>query len=148
MVIFISVYQMDGLGVPSLSEAIEEMVVAYQDVNSVIDSYSEDPGIEIYARHIDKNRPFIIRGGCSKWASHAWNIEYLISNMEGRSVKVAETPLGNADAVVIRPEDGMEYFVKPCERTENFSQFMSFLQPFTADSFKRGQSIKYSQART
>lgn len=139
---------MNGLRDTRLSESIEEMITTYQDVNSSIDSYVKDPGVEIYARHIGRNRPFVVRGGCSKWASRAWSVDYLNSRMEGKSVKVAETPLGNADAVIIRPEDRMRYFVKPHERYENFLQLVSFLQADETLSPVNRQSVKYSQART
>ena len=139
---------MDGPKVPSLAEAIEEMISAYQDVNAAIEIYTEDPDSEVYARHITKNRPFVIRGGCLKWASARWNVPYLLEKMDGRSVKVAETPEGNADSVVTRPEDGLQYFVKPLEREENFTEFLSSLQAAATHSATKPISVKYSQGRT
>ena len=85
---------MDGVKTPTLHGAIEEMITSYQEVNGLVEEYGRDPRSSIYARHIAKNRPFIIRNGCSNWAASRWNAQYLREKMDGRSVKVAETPLG------------------------------------------------------
>ena len=139
---------MDGPSVPSLAEAIEEMILSYQDFNSAIEVYNIDPSSKVYAKHITKNRPFIIRGGCSKWPSAHWSVAYLLEKMDGRSVKVAETPVGNADSVVTRSEDEIQYFVKPLEAEENFSELVFSLQAAATNSATNSATVKYSQGRT
>ena len=52
----------------------------------------------------------------------------------------------NADSVVRSASDGLNYFVKPFEKNEAFSAFLSQLleqDPDQADS-----SVRYSQTRT
>ena len=54
--------------------------------------------------------------------------------------------LSNADSVVRSESDGGNYFVKPFEKMEAFSAFLSHLlgqDPDQADSF-----VRYSQTRT
>lgn len=86
---------MYSIKVPTLFEAIEEMITTYQDVNGPIEEYGEDPGSSIYEKHIAKNRPFVIRNGCSDWPATWWSVRYLEEKMQGKSVKIAETPLGS-----------------------------------------------------
>lgn len=85
---------MNGTKTPTLVEAIEEMITTYHDVNGPIDEYDGNPSSSVYSKHIAKNRPFIVRNGCSDWAAAGWNAEYLQTKMAGKFVKVAETPLG------------------------------------------------------
>lgn len=85
---------MDGIETPSLPEAIEEMITAYHEVNGPIETYNYNPSSSVYARHIAKNRPFLIRNGCSNWDAARWNVDYLQEKMGARTVRIAETPFG------------------------------------------------------
>ena len=89
---------MEDLKTPSLHEAIEEMITAYHEVNGPIDELHGDYRFldrHVFGRYVAKNRPFIMRNGCNNWAAtQSWNAGYLREKMEGRSVKVASTPIG------------------------------------------------------
>lgn len=86
---------MDGVRVLTPIEAIEEMITTYQDVNGPIEEYNADPSSSVYASHVAKNRPFIIRKGCSNWTAASWSVRYLQEKMYGKPVNVAETPVGS-----------------------------------------------------
>ena len=59
---------------------------------------------------------------------------------------IAKKISSNADSVVKSVSDGLNYFVKPFEKEEDFSEFLSHLleqEPDPANSF-----VRYSQTRT
>ncbi|KAF1962253.1 Clavaminate synthase-like protein [Byssothecium circinans] len=85
-------------------------------------------------RHVSLNRPFVIRSGAQDWkALKKWNAAYLEQVMQGQSVNVAVTPLGNADSVVHLDNDKASHgerkvFVKPYETTSPFSTVLRQIQ--------------------
>ena len=48
-----------------------------------------------FLRYVAKNRPFIVKGGCSNWdAVQQWSLPYLLHAMGNTKVVVAQTPHG------------------------------------------------------
>ena len=120
----------------SVAEATTDMLTAYHELNGDIHIVSEEPSPLAFMRYVAKNRPLIVRQGCSKWrAVSKWDAAYLQEVMKDMPVKVAVTPYGlvrwalqkkkvkvdtegcqsNADSAVKSPDDGLTYFVKPFE---------------------------------
>lgn len=119
----------------SVAEATTNMLTTYHELNGDIDSLDEEPSPLAFIRYVSKNRPVVVRRGCSKWrAVRKWNVDYLKEMMKDKLVKVAVTPHGlvrycrnsqinpgtdvfqsNADSAVTSLEDGLTYFVKPFE---------------------------------
>ena len=148
-------------------EAIGEMLVTYHELNGDMDELHEDPSPLDLMRFVAKNRPFIVRGGCSTWpAMQKWNVEYLKLTMGDTPIKVAITPHGsvsrsynvtfditsaecfysNADSVVMNAVDGSICFAKPFEEDE---AFMDFLDHLRSQNLREEESlVKYSQTRT
>lgn len=77
-------------------ECTLELLDNYNAANSaVIDELHEEPSPVLFLRYVAKNRPFVIRGGCSAWqAVKKWNIQYMLEVMGNAEIDVAETPLG------------------------------------------------------
>lgn len=78
-----------------------ELITTYHDLNrSIIDELKEEPSPLDFMRYVSRNRPFVVRKGAKGWpACRKWNADYLRQTMEGQSVNVAMTPLGQVDAV-------------------------------------------------
>ena len=85
---------MAELSIPNLHEATQELIGSYHDVNGPIHEFQDEAPISVYAQHVRQNRPFVIRGGCSAWNAMQWDGRRLKERMNGRTVKVAETPFG------------------------------------------------------
>jgi len=78
-----------------VSRATAEMIEGYHELNGPIDILHSEPSPLEFLRYVTKNRPFILRGGCSDWdAVNKWDATYLQQKMESRNVKVAMTPNG------------------------------------------------------
>ncbi len=78
-----------------LAEATADMLRTYHELNSGINSVDEEPSPLTFMRYVTKNRPLIVRQGCSKWrAVRKWNVDYLKEVMKEMQVKVAVTPHG------------------------------------------------------
>lgn len=109
-------------------------------IGSVLKSFSEDckdlyfhstvcevdevpSPLEFHRRWVCPNVPLVVRGGISHWpAVRKWTREYLRDKIGARTITVAATPNGYADAV----HDGM--FVMPEERRMPFAQFLDILE--------------------
>ncbi|MCJ1275145.1 hypothetical protein MMC21_002945 [Puttea exsequens] len=127
-------------------EATRRMVMNYRELNGPVDVLDEEPSPLGFMRYVARNRPFIVRGGCSQWeASRKWNTAYLRETMMESRVLVAITPQGNADASVENPQDGQRYFAKPFECQQPFRQFIDRVQ---AQGLRyQGSPVMYSQAQ-
>lgn len=129
----------------SADEATSELVSTYHELNGNVDELYQDPSPLEFMKFVAKNRPFVVRRGCSTWPSvQKWNVAYLKQVAGNTPVKIAVSPHGNADSAVICP-DGLKYFVKPLERTETFSGFVDSLRDQSLNQL--GTPVKYSQAR-
>lgn len=79
------------------SIATTEMLVTYHELNGDVEDLQE-PSPLTFMRFVAKNRPFVVRKGCSTWQSRRkWNAKYLRGIMEGVHVNVAVTPRGSVD---------------------------------------------------
>ena len=79
----------------SVADAMTDMLTAYHELNSDIHILYEEPSSLQFMRYVAKNRPFIVRQGCSKWhAVRNWNADYLGEVMKDMPIKVAVTPCG------------------------------------------------------
>lgn len=64
--------------------------------------------------------------------------------LNGKKVRVATTPRGNADAVV-EQADGTLMFAEPHEAEEDFGAFLDYVQEDATHSSSR--NVKYAQPR-
>ena len=80
----------------SLESCTAEMLEAYSETNNdYIDLLSEEPTPLDFMRYVAKNRPFIVKQGCSTWpAVRKWNIDYMLQKMGDAKVDIAQTPYG------------------------------------------------------
>ena len=79
----------------SVAEATTNMLTAYHELNGDIHIVAEEPSPLAFMRYVAKNRPMIVRQGCSKWrAVSEWDAAYLREVMKDKPVKVAVTPYG------------------------------------------------------
>ena len=79
----------------SVAEATADMLTTYHELNGDIHILDEEPSPLVFMRYVAKNRPLIVRQGCSKWrAVRKWNVDYLKETMRDMPVKVAVTPHG------------------------------------------------------
>ena len=79
----------------SVAEATTDMLTTYHELNGDIEVLYEDPSPLDFMRYVAKNRPFIVRQGCLRWAAVLkWNVDYLEQVMKDLPVKVAVTPHG------------------------------------------------------
>ena len=79
----------------SLAKATADMITAYHELNGDIHILDEEPTPLAFMRYVSKNRPFIVRQGCSRWRCvRKWNVGYLKEVMKDMPVKVAVTPHG------------------------------------------------------
>ncbi|KAF4633356.1 hypothetical protein G7Y89_g4766 [Cudoniella acicularis] len=85
---------------PAPQDPITALLQTYNSLNSPhIPVLTEEPSPLEFHRYVALNRPFVVRGGAKDWeACQDWNVAKLKEVMEGRSVNVAVTPLGNADS--------------------------------------------------
>lgn len=78
-----------------LSASTTEMLLTYHELNGATDEL-QDPSPLIFMRFVAKNRPFVVRGGCSTWqARRKWGAKYLRLMMKDTPVNVAVTPYGS-----------------------------------------------------
>ena len=83
------------LSMSSVAEATTDLLRAYHELNGDIHILFEEPSPLTFMRYVAKNRPLIVRQGCSKWrAVREWNANYLKEVMKDMPVKVAVTPYG------------------------------------------------------
>lgn len=74
----------------------QNLIRAYHELNSEhIDVLDSEPSPIQFMKHVAKNRPFLVKAGCSAWAAvRQWDEAYLTRKMEKRDVKIAITPYG------------------------------------------------------
>ncbi|SLM38298.1 JmjC domain [Lasallia pustulata] len=132
----------------SVKQAIIEHILSYQELNgTTIDELQNEPSPLEFMRFCAKNRPFTVRGGASEWpAVQHWNVEYLKQALGTKLVNVAVTPNGNADSVVMNPEDGITYFVKPLEIEEPFGNFLDYVKDQELGAATT-QAVRYAQTQ-
>ena len=78
------------------TDPIAELITTYHELNSsVVEVISESISALEFMRYVARNRPFVFRGGASKWeATRTWNVSTLKELLKGQSVNVAVTPEG------------------------------------------------------
>ena len=80
----------------SVAEATTDMLNTYHELNGNAHIMFEEPSPLAFMRYVAKNRPLIVRQGCSKWrAVNRWDAAYLQEVMKDMPVKVAVTPYGS-----------------------------------------------------
>lgn len=78
-----------------IAEATADMLTTYHELNGDIHILYEEPSPLSFMRYVAKNRPLVVRQGCSKWrAVRKWNVDYLQEVMKDTRIKVAVTPHG------------------------------------------------------
>ena len=72
------------------------LLETYFETNSDnIDYMIDNPSPLQFIKYVAKNRPFVVKGGCSTWpAVRKWNSNYLVQVMGDAEVDIAETPQG------------------------------------------------------
>lgn len=85
------------------TEATEEMLIAYHELNGNVEELDEEPSALDFMRFVAKNRPFVVRRGCLIWpAVRKWNAAYLRKIMGNFPVTVAVTPSGSVFGHTLR----------------------------------------------
>ena len=87
---------------PIMSEqATEEMLVTYHELNGGIDILHECPSPLEFMRYVAKNRPFMVRAGCSAWpAMRRWDVSRFRTTLTDTPIKVAITPYGLVPSMI------------------------------------------------
>ena len=86
----------------SVKQAIVEMITTYHELNGPVEELRTEPSPLIFMRYVAKNKPFIVRQGCSTWtAVQKWNATYLQNKMGSFPVRIAVTPDGLAWSLII-----------------------------------------------
>nr|POF21073.1 jmjc domain-containing protein 7 [Quercus suber] len=116
-------------------DPIASLLETYHDLNAaVVDELDSEPSALEFMRYVAANRPFVARKAAADWAAvRKWDAPYLKEKMAGEDVRIAATPLGNADAIV-ETEGQVPLFVEPWETTQPFCDFLDALLQETSDS--------------
>lgn len=126
------------LSVNTLSEALENLSLEARELylSSEVQTLENPPSsLEFLRDWVNPNVPVIIKNAFNHWpALEKWNSDYLREKIGHRTVTVAVTPNGYADAVV------GNRFVMPEEREMKFSTFLDIL-----DGKVQEQGIFYVQ---
>ncbi|OQO14552.1 hypothetical protein B0A48_01431 [Cryoendolithus antarcticus] len=134
----------------TLSDPLANLITNYHELNgSTVDELPAVPSALEFMRYVARNRPFVVRGGAKHWpACRKWNATYLRKVIGDSTVKVANTPLGNADAIVEQNE-GSLLFVEPHETDEPFEDFLGYVQEDSTFPEDRLQDrhVKYAQTQ-
>jgi jumonji domain-containing protein 7 len=87
-----------------MNRSIRDLIVSYHELNgNAVDELSQAPSPLEFMRYAAINRPFVLRGGISKWpAVQEWNVAYLKAAMGEKMVNVAITPEGFLKCVLWR----------------------------------------------
>ncbi|KAK5711833.1 hypothetical protein LTR17_018201 [Elasticomyces elasticus] len=125
-----------------MTSPLTNLINTYHELNaSIVDELEEEPSALEFLQFVAKNRPFLVRHAANSWtASEKWDANYLRQRMGNEEVKVAITPLGNADAVV-QHSNGSLVFVEPHEIFEPFTDFLDDTQASSS------QHVKYAQTQ-
>ena len=109
-----------------LSKALENLSVEAKELylNLEVPRLGKPPTpLEFLRDWVSPNVPVIIKNAFNHWpALEKWNSDYLRQKIGHRTVTVAVTPNGYADAVV------GDKFVMPEEREMEFSKFLDILE--------------------
>ncbi|EMC97941.1 hypothetical protein BAUCODRAFT_67414 [Baudoinia panamericana UAMH 10762] len=129
-----------------MTTTITSFLEGYHELNAaVIDELSEQPSPLEFMRYVARNRPFVVRRVATDWQAYRrWDAAYLRQMMADEQVKVAVTPLGNADAVV-EQSDGHLLFVEPYETYHLFNNFLNEIQRPIAS--REPLPVKYAQTQ-
>ena len=85
----------------SVDLATEEMLETYHELNGDIDVLHECPSPLEFMRYVAKNRPFLVRAGCSAWpAVRRWNVPHFRTTLGDTLIKVAITPYGLVPSMI------------------------------------------------
>ncbi|WPG99538.1 Clavaminate synthase-like protein [Acrodontium crateriforme] len=130
------------------TDPVSNLIKTYHSLNAnVVDILPEEPSPLEFMRYVAQNRPFIVRHAATSWSAvQSWNANYLTTVLEGAKVKVANTPAGNADAVV-EDEDGRLVFVEPYETFEDFGEFLASVREDAQSANNTRQHVKYAQTQ-
>ncbi|KAK4963491.1 hypothetical protein LTR10_001120 [Elasticomyces elasticus] len=125
-----------------MTSPLSNLINTYHELNaSLVDELEEEPSTLEFLQFVAKNRPFVVRHAANSWtASEKWDADYLRQRMGNEEVKVAITPLGNADAVVQHSHDSL-VFVVPHEIFEPFTDFLDDTQASSS------RHVKYAQTQ-
>lgn len=84
-----------------LEQATEEMLITYHELNGGIDMLHECPSPLEFMRYVAKNRPFMVRAGCSAWpAVRRWDVSRFRTTLTDTPIKVAITPYGLVPSMI------------------------------------------------
>jgi jumonji domain-containing protein 7 len=80
----------------AVEDAISALIENYGEFNNQsVDELEEEPSPLEFMRYVAINRPFVVRGGCSRWlATKKWTAGYLEERMDSTQINVAITPHG------------------------------------------------------
>ena len=80
-----------------LNSNIAELIRNYFEINSDdIVVLLDEPSPLLFMKHVARNRPFLFKGGCSRWeAFRKWDTQYMAKLLGDTSVEIAETPSGS-----------------------------------------------------
>ena len=79
----------------NIAEATAHMLTTYHELNGGMHILYEEPSPLDFMRYVTKNRPLLVRKGCSKWlAVRRWNVDYLRKLIQDTPIKIAVTPYG------------------------------------------------------
>ncbi|EGO01893.1 hypothetical protein SERLA73DRAFT_177489 [Serpula lacrymans var. lacrymans S7.3] len=118
----------------------------YFDMNgSYIETLDEPPTALQFSRLAHISRPVIIKG-FEVPALKRWTDKYILERMQQRSISVAVTPNGAADAVT-RGSDGELYFAEPHVEQMTMGSFLSKLTPTAQESTAMPDEVYYLQSQ-
>lgn len=118
----------------------------YYDLNGAhIEILQQPPSALEFSRLVHISRPVIIRG-FEIPATKLWTDEYLINKMSRRSISVAITPNGRADAVT-RHTNGLLYFVEPFVDEIPFEDFLAKVNANAGEGKLTADEIHYLQSQ-
>ncbi len=83
---------------PTVEEVTKDMITSYHELNGYTVDELHDASISplAFMQYASKNRPFVLRGGCSEWlAVRRWTTAYLGEVVGEALVNVAVTPYGS-----------------------------------------------------
>ncbi|KAK5687307.1 hypothetical protein LTS10_001445 [Elasticomyces elasticus] len=125
-----------------MTSPLTNLINTYHELNaSIVDELEDEPSALEFLQFVAKNRPFVVRHAANSWAAREkWDADYLRQSMGSQEVKVAVTPLGNADAVV-QHSNGSLIFVEPHEIFEPFTDFLDDTQASSS------RHVKYAQTQ-
>ncbi|KAK1070176.1 hypothetical protein LTR74_004328 [Friedmanniomyces endolithicus] len=131
-----------------MADPLTNLIGTYHELNAaVVDELDEQPSALEFMRHVAANRPFVVRRAIRDWpAFRKWDANYLRQLIGKEEVKVAITPLGNADAVIESKEDDSLVFVEPYEVFEPFGEFLDSIQRSSSSTTEVGH-VKYAQTQ-